>query len=79
MTDRDDTYPLLGTVLISVDAFRQAMRKNRELKARVRELKARVQQLEEAIRAHRRVLRGSSMATRDRRLWAVLGEEALDD
>jgi hypothetical protein len=72
MTDRDDTYPLLGTVLISVDAFRQAMRKNRELKARV-------QQLEEAIRAHRRVLRGSSMATRDRRLWAVLGEEALDD
>jgi cell division protein FtsB len=51
MPDRADTYPLLGTVLISVDAFRRAMRENRELKARVRGLEARVRELETAARA----------------------------
>jgi type 1 glutamine amidotransferase len=79
------TVPRLSLVDARRLAVRWARRHDRIYAELAREARraeaaeARVQQLEEAIRAHRRVLRGSSMATRDRRLWAALGEEATDD
>jgi hypothetical protein len=72
---RDDTYPPLGTVLVSAEVFRRAMRENRELKARV-------QQLEAAIADHQAAIlvigEDPDPLCWDQQLWAVLGEEGLD-
>jgi hypothetical protein len=45
---RMEHVPPLGTVLISAEVFRRAMRENRELKARVRELEAAARAVVEA-------------------------------
>jgi hypothetical protein len=50
---RMEHVPPLGTVLVSAEVFRRAMRENRELKARVRELEAAARAVVEAARGGR--------------------------
>jgi hypothetical protein len=64
---RMEHVPPLGTVLVSAEVFRRAMRENRELKARVRELEAAARAVVEAARGARFALTTRGGVPRDAR------------